>query len=159
VAAGAAAPRPAGAGPGGGHRGLVKGGLEGALSWTQVYHAMHLIEDEASARRLDRVERIYDALRPADEDQEAEPADRPTVPLSEEQRVELEGLTEANWRMSMELREAQEARELGLEIGVGTHRHEGRSRSRCPPHSFLEVEAPRPPEMLAVTAPKGRLAS
>jgi hypothetical protein len=97
-------------------RALVKGGLEGALSWTQVYHAMRVIEDEGSARRLDQMERIYDALRPTGEDEEAEPADRPTVPLSEEQRVELEGLTEADWRMSMELREAQEAREMGLEM-------------------------------------------
>jgi hypothetical protein len=97
-------------------RALVRGGLEGALSWTQVYHAMSVVEDEASARRLDQVERMYDALRPADEDREAEPADRPTVPLSEEQRVELEGLTEAGWRMSMELREAHEAREMRLEI-------------------------------------------
>jgi hypothetical protein len=97
-------------------RALVKGGLEGALSWTQVYHAMHVIEDAASARRLDQVERIYDALRPADEDQEAEPADQPTVPLSEEQRVELEGLTEAGRRMTMENLEAREAREMSLEI-------------------------------------------
>jgi hypothetical protein len=52
-------------------RALVKGGLEGALSWTQVYHAMHVIEDEASARRLDQVERVYDALRPDDENRGA----------------------------------------------------------------------------------------
>jgi hypothetical protein len=96
-------------------RALVKGGLEGALSWTQVYHAMHVVEDEAAARRLDQVERIYDALRPDDEDQNAVPADQPTVPLSQEQRVELERLTEAG-RMSMELEEAREAREMGLEV-------------------------------------------
>jgi hypothetical protein len=97
-------------------RALVKGGLEGALSWTQVYHAMRVIEDEASARRLDQVERIYDALQPADEDHEAKLGDRPTVAPSEERRVELEGLAEADYRMTMELQEACEAREMGLEM-------------------------------------------
>jgi hypothetical protein len=77
---------------------------------------MHVIEDEASARRLDQVERIYDAPLPAAADQVAERADQPTVLLSEEQRVELEGLAEADWRMSMELQEAREAREMGLEL-------------------------------------------
>jgi hypothetical protein len=58
-------------------RALVKGGMEGALSWTQVYLAMEVIEDEGSARRLDRAERVYEVLQPVGQDHEAEdePAD------------------------------------------------------------------------------------
>jgi hypothetical protein len=69
-----------------------RAGLEGALSWTQVYHAMQVIQDEASARRLDQVERIYDALRPVAGDQAAElkGRDGPRPDLSEEERVALE---------------------------------------------------------------------
>jgi hypothetical protein len=96
-------------------RALVKGGLEGALSWTQVYHAMHVIEDEASARRLDQVERVYDALRPAEEaEEEVRVVPRPD--LSEEERVALEARGEADYRMTMELQEARGAEERGLEM-------------------------------------------
>jgi hypothetical protein len=100
-------------------RALVKGGLEGALSWTQVYHAMNVVEDEASARRLDQVERMYDALRQAEEHQEAELEGRdgpPRPELSEEERVVREARGESDYRMSMELHEAHEAEERGLEM-------------------------------------------
>jgi hypothetical protein len=60
---------------------------------------MNVVEDEASARRVDQVERMYDALRPAEEDQEAElkGRDGPRPDLSEAER-------------------AREAREMGLEM-------------------------------------------
>jgi hypothetical protein len=96
-------------------RALVKGGLEGALSWSQVYHAMQIIEDETSARRLDQVERVYDALRPT-EDAEDEVRGVPRPDLSEEERVALEARGEAAYRMTMELEEARGAEERGLEM-------------------------------------------
>jgi hypothetical protein len=110
-------------------RALVKGGLEGALSWTQVYLAMEVIEDEGSARRLDRVQRLYEALQPTGRSQraEAEPADGlgPTVgrgaDLSEEERVTRELEVEVEHAMSMENRAADERavvarEEAGLEV-------------------------------------------
>jgi hypothetical protein len=111
-------------------RALVKGGLEGALSWTQVYLAMEVIEDEGSARRLDRVQRLYEARQPTGRSQraEAEAADGlgPTVgrgaALSEEERVALELRAEAEYAMSMENRAADERavvarEEAGMEVG------------------------------------------
>jgi hypothetical protein len=97
-------------------RALVKGGLEGALSWTQVYLAMEVIEDEGSARRLDRVQRLYEALQPTGRSHraEAEPADGlgPTVgcgaALSEEERVARELGAEVEYAMSMENRAADQ---------------------------------------------------
>jgi hypothetical protein len=56
------------------------------------------------------VERIYAALQPAD--------DRPTVPLSEEEGVELEGLTEASWRMTMEM---NGGRRVGIDGVIAGH--------------------------------------
>jgi hypothetical protein len=95
-------------------RALVKGGLEGALSWTRVYIAMEVIEDEGSARRLDRAERVYEALQRTGQDHGAadEPDDGlgPTVgrgaALSEEERVALELRAEVEYAMSMENRAA-----------------------------------------------------
>jgi hypothetical protein len=112
-------------------RALVKGGMEGALSWTQVYLAMEVIEDEGSARRLDRAERVYEALQPVGQDHEAEdePADGlgPTVgrgaALSEEERVALELRAEVECAMSMENRAADEGAVIaGEEAGVEVER-------------------------------------
>jgi hypothetical protein len=110
-------------------RALVRGGLEGALSWTQVYLAMEVIEDERSARRLDRVQRLYEALQPTGRSERAEAvaADGlgPTTGcgpvLSEEERVARELATEVEHAMSIENRAAAEsavvAREdAGLEV-------------------------------------------
>jgi hypothetical protein len=111
-------------------RALVRGGLEGALSWTQVYLAMEVIEDEGSARRLDRVQRLYEALQPTGRSlsAEVEPADGlgPAVgsgaALSEDERVALELSAEVEYAMSMENRAqaegavvAREERGLGVE--------------------------------------------
>jgi hypothetical protein len=97
-------------------RALVKGGQEGALSWTQVYLAMEVIEDAGSARRLDRVESVYEALQGTGKGDGAE--DEPTDGLgptlgrgaarSDEERVARELSAEVEHAMSMENRAAYE---------------------------------------------------
>jgi hypothetical protein len=92
------------------------GGMKGALSWTQVYLAMEVIEDEGSARRLDRVESVYEALQGTGKGDgaEDESADGPgptqghRAALSEEERVARELSAEVEHQMSMENRAADE---------------------------------------------------
>jgi hypothetical protein len=77
-------------------RALVRGGLEGNLTWAQV-------EDAMAGLRYDR-------------EPELAGRDGPRPDLSEEERVALEARGEAEYRMSMEIREAHEAEERGLEM-------------------------------------------
>jgi hypothetical protein len=51
-----------------------------------------------------------------DQDPDVEVRDGPRPDLSEEERVVLERRTEAEYRMSMELREAHDAEDRGLEM-------------------------------------------
>src|SRR5215472_8667122 len=77
-------------------RALVRGGLEGNLTWAQVADAMT-------------------GLR-YDQEPELEGREGPRPDRSEDERVGLEERGEADYRMTLELQEAREAREWGLEI-------------------------------------------
>jgi hypothetical protein len=90
---------------------------------------MELIEDEGSARRLDRVQRRYEALQPTGPSQRAEdePEDGPGptlgrgAVLSEEERVARELEAEVEYATSMENRAADGSavvarQEAGLEV-------------------------------------------
>jgi hypothetical protein len=77
-------------------RALVRGGLEGNLTWAQV-------EDAMAGLRYDQ-------------EPEVEVGDGPRLGLTEEERVRLEARGEADHRMTMELQEAREAEVRELEI-------------------------------------------
>ena len=88
---------------------------------------MEVIEDEGSARRLDRVQRLYEALQPTGRRQpgEAEPSDGlgPTggrgAALSEEEGVARELSAEVEHAMSMENRAAGERAVVAREEAQG----------------------------------------
>jgi hypothetical protein len=77
-------------------RALVRGGLEGNLTWGQV-------EDAMTGLRYD---------------QEAEDGDPPGPTTSEEERVAAEALAEADYRMTMELQEGHERDHAAREEGA-----------------------------------------
>jgi len=84
---------------------------------------MEVIEDEGSARRLDRVQRLYEALQPTGRRQpgEAEPAIAHScgAALSEEEGVARELSAEVEHAMSMENRAAGERAVVAREEAQG----------------------------------------